>query len=195
MAFLPAAQSARRLKITDIRVVPLKTVRETGTMEAAWNPGTRGTYRIGGGSFTEIQTDQGLTGIGPGMDAALRGAAKAQLAGKDPFDIEQLRRPAALLRGRFARDLPSLEIALWDLIGKAAGQPLYKLWGAAKDRVPAYASMIQLSTPEERARMAARAESARMEGHQAAAALPDDEGGYRAWSRRCGKPSATTWRS
>jgi L-alanine-DL-glutamate epimerase-like enolase superfamily enzyme len=36
---------------------------------------------------------------------------------------------------------------------QAAGQPLYKLWGAAKDRVPAYASMIQLSTPEERVRM------------------------------------------
>jgi len=47
---LPAVQSAPRLKIVDIRVVALKTIRETGTMEAAWNPGTRGTYRIGGGS-------------------------------------------------------------------------------------------------------------------------------------------------
>ena len=57
------------------------------------------------------------------------------------------------------RSVASLEIALWDLIGKAAGQPLYKLWGAAKDRVPAYASMIQLSTPEERARMAVQLKS------------------------------------
>ena len=53
----------------------------------------------------------------------------------------------------------ALEIALWDLIGKAAGQPLYKLWGAAKDRVPAYASMIQLSTPEESVRMAVQLKS------------------------------------
>jgi L-alanine-DL-glutamate epimerase-like enolase superfamily enzyme len=52
-----------------------------------------------------------------------------------------------------------LEIALWDLIGKAAGQPLYKIWGAAKNRVPAYASMIQLSTPEERVRMAVQLKS------------------------------------
>jgi L-alanine-DL-glutamate epimerase-like enolase superfamily enzyme len=44
-------------------------------------------------------------------------------------------------------------------MGKATGQPLYKLWGADKDRVPAYASMIQLSTPEERARMAVQLKS------------------------------------
>src|SRR5260370_26759194 len=48
---------------------------------------------------------------------------------------------------------------MWDLIGKATGQPLYKIWGAAKDRVPAYASMIQLSNPEERVRMAVQLKS------------------------------------
>ena len=42
-------------------------------------PRTRGTYRMGGGSFTEIRTDQRLTGIGPGMDAASVAAGKAQL--------------------------------------------------------------------------------------------------------------------
>src|ERR1035441_4932362 len=88
-AMLPAVQAAPRMKIADIRVVPLKTIRETGAMEAAWNPGTRTTYRIGGGSFTEIHTDQGLTGIGPGMDAASVPAAKAQLLGKDPRSEER----------------------------------------------------------------------------------------------------------
>lgn len=159
LALLPAAQSAPRLKITDIRLVPLKTIRETGSMEPAWNPGTKSTYRIGGGSIIEIQTDQGLTGIGPGMEPASINAAKTRLVGQDPFDIEQLAGPLRYYLGARARAIPSLEIALWDLIGKAAGQPLYKLWGASKDRVPAYASMIQLSTPEERARMAAQLKS------------------------------------
>ncbi len=154
VAMLPAVQSAPRLKIVDIRVVALKTIRETGTMEAAWNPGTRGTYRIGGGSITEIRTDQGLTGIGPGMDAASAAAGKSQLMGKDPFDIEQFAGPLRYYLGANSRAVSSLEIALWDLAGKAAQQPLYKLWGADKERVPAYASMIQLSTPEERVRMA-----------------------------------------
>ena len=37
---MPQLRSAPRLKITDIRIVNLKIVRETGKMEAAWNPGT-----------------------------------------------------------------------------------------------------------------------------------------------------------
>ena len=158
VALMPQLRSAARLKITDIRVVNLKTVRETGQMEAAWNPGTVSTHRIGGGSVIEVLTDQGLSGIGPAIESGALEAAKAQLAGKDPFDIERLAGPLRYYAGS-PRTVSSLEIALWDLAGKAAGQPLYKLWGAAKDRVPAYASMVQLSTPEERVRMAVQLKS------------------------------------
>lgn len=159
VALMPQLRSAPRLKITGIRIINLKTVRATGQMEAAWNPGTVTTHRIGGGSVIEIRTDQGITGIGPAIDGASLEAVNAQLAGKDPFDIEQLAGPLRYYLGQNARTVSSLEIALWDLAGKAAGQPLYKLWGAAKDRVPAYASMIQLSTPEERVRMAVELKS------------------------------------
>jgi L-alanine-DL-glutamate epimerase-like enolase superfamily enzyme len=158
-ALLPQLRSGVRLKITDIRIVNLKVVRETGKMEAAWDPGTVTTWRIGGGSVIEILTDQGLAGTGPAIDAASLPAAKAQLIGKDPFSIEQLAGPLRYYVGGSSRAVSSLEIALWDLIGKATGQPLYKIWGAAKDRVPAYASMIQLSTPEERVRMAVQLKS------------------------------------
>jgi D-galactarolactone cycloisomerase len=151
---MPQLRSATRLEITGIRIVNLKVVRETGKMEAAWNPGTVSTWRIGGGSIVEIQTDQGISGIGPGIDPAGLEAAKTQLIGKDPFSVEQLAGPLRYYVNGSPDTVSGLEIALWDLIGKATGQPLYKIWGAAKDRVPAYASMIQLSTPEERARMA-----------------------------------------
>jgi D-galactarolactone cycloisomerase len=156
---LPQLRSAAQLKITGIRIVNLKVVRETGKMEAAWNPGTVTTWRIGGGSVVEIQTDQGLSGIGPGIDPAGLEAAKSQLIGRDPFSVEQLAGPLRYYAGGSPRTVSGLEIALWDLIGKAAGQPLYKIWGAAKNRVPAYASMIQLSTPEERVRMAIQLQS------------------------------------
>jgi D-galactarolactone cycloisomerase len=158
-ALMPQLRAAVPLKITNIRIVNLKVIRETGKMEAAWNPGTVNTHRIGGGSVIEIQTDQGLLGIGPGMDPASLEAAKAQLIGKDPFSVEQLAGPLRYYVGGSPRTISALEIALWDLIGKATGQPLYKIWGAAKNRVPAYASMIQLSTPEERARMAVQLKS------------------------------------
>lgn len=158
VAMMPAAQSAVRQKITEIRVIPLKVLRETGKMEAAWDPGRISTHRIGGGSYIEIHTDQGLVGIGPGMEAGALAQSKAQLLGKDPFDIEQFAGPLRYYLPN-SRAISSLEIALWDLIGKTTGQPLYKIWGAQKDRVPAYASMIQLSTPEERVRMAVRLKS------------------------------------
>ena len=156
---LPQLRSGARMKITDIRIINLRVLRETGKIEAAWDPGTFTTYRIGGGSLIEIQTDQGLAGIGPALDAGSLRAAKEQLVGKDPFSIEELAGPLRYYMRGGSRSVSSLEIALWDLIGKAVGQPLYKLWGAAKDRVPAYASMIQLSTPEERVRMAVQLKS------------------------------------
>ena len=153
-ALLAAAETAPRQKITDVRIVPLKVLRDVGMMEAAWNPGTRTMQRIGGGSCLEIHTDRGLVGIGPGMESTALEAGKQQLLGKDPFDIEQLAGPLRYYLSGNSRAVAGLEIALWDLIGKSAQQPVYKLWGAHKDRVPAYASMIRLSTPEERVRMA-----------------------------------------
>ncbi|MBS1826690.1 MAG: mandelate racemase/muconate lactonizing enzyme family protein [Acidobacteria bacterium] len=154
---LQAQQRVGRLKITDVKVVNLKVIREAGKMEAAWNPGTLNTYQVGGGSVVEIHTDQGLIGIGPGVDAALLGAAKAQLVGKDPFDTEQHQaRLRYYVGGVSYRGGSNLDIALWDLVGKACGQPLYKMWGGAKDRVAPYASMIKLGTPEERAELAVK---------------------------------------
>jgi L-alanine-DL-glutamate epimerase-like enolase superfamily enzyme len=82
---------------------------------------------------------------------------KAQLIGKDPFDVEEhnakLRYYAA---GVSYRGSANIDIALWDLLGKACGQPLYKLFGGGKNRVIPYASMIKLGTPEERATLAAQ---------------------------------------
>ncbi len=86
---LQAAKSGGRLRITDIRVVPLRKIRDVGSLEPAWNPGGKTTYSVGGGSYVEVQTDKGLSGIGPGMDPALLPAVKAQLVGEDPFDTER----------------------------------------------------------------------------------------------------------
>src|SRR5258706_9580929 len=43
-------------------------------------------------------------------------------------------------QGVVAYALSALDIGLWDIAGKAAGLPLYKLWGAVTNRVPAYGS-------------------------------------------------------
>jgi L-alanine-DL-glutamate epimerase-like enolase superfamily enzyme len=91
------------------------------------------------------------------VDEPLLAAVKTQLIGKDPFDVEEhnakLRYYAA---GVSYRGSANIDIALWDLLGKACGQPLYKLFGGGKNRVIPYASMIKLGTPEERATLAAQ---------------------------------------
>lgn len=154
-----------RLSVSDITLVPLKTVRHVGELEPAWSPGRTLSFQIGGTSYVEIHTTAGLIGIGPPVDPQLLPAIKAYLVGKDPFDVEQ---HAAALRyyvhGLPYRGTAGIDIALWDLIGKACGQPLYKLWGGSKDKVLAYASLMLLSTPAERAEMALRLQG---EGWQA----------------------------
>jgi D-galactarolactone cycloisomerase len=145
-----------RLRITHVRLVSLKTVREAGSLEPAWEPDGRVTFRVGGGQYLEVHTDEGLVGIGPAVDERLLPTVNEQLAGKDPFDVEaHAARLAYYGRGQARRGSASVDIALWDLIGKASGQPLYKLWGGGKERVLVYASTIQLSTPERAASLAA----------------------------------------
>ena len=78
-----------RLKITDIKIVQLRVIEEVGSIEPAWDVGGSMPITSGGGSIVEIHTDQGLVGIGPGIDPSLLDAAKACLVGEDPFDMER----------------------------------------------------------------------------------------------------------
>jgi D-galactarolactone cycloisomerase len=146
-----------RPRITDVCLLQLRTLQQIGTLEPAWDLGGRMVITTGGGFVTEIHTDTGVIGIGPGFAPNLLSVVRRILIGADPFDIEQ---HAAALR-YYALGLPyqgaaGVDVALWDLIGKLCNQPLYKLWGGGKDKVAAYASTVILSTPEERAALAAQ---------------------------------------
>jgi L-alanine-DL-glutamate epimerase-like enolase superfamily enzyme len=102
----------------------------------------------------ELGTDQGLVGVGitffgGALTAALRRAVDSLaplLVGDDPTRVEAI---AAKLRrlagssgpgGIFTLALSAIDIACWDLKGKAVGQPVAALLGGLRDRVPTYAS-------------------------------------------------------
>ena len=103
-----------------------------------------------------IRTDDGVTGLGYSLAMGGGGAEaihvylesrlKPLLIGQDPLFVERLwermyRFDRGIKRqGVAAYAISALDIALWDVVGKAANQPLYKLWGAVTDRVPAYGS-------------------------------------------------------
>ncbi len=148
--------STSGLKITAVRLLNLRVVEEIGVIEPAWDLGGQMAFRRGGGTVTEIETDGGITGIGPGFNPALLPVVSHHLIGQDPFNTEYL---AGVLRyyayGTSYQGAAGIDIALWDIVGKACGQPLSRLMGGGRERVPAYASMVRLATPEERAELAA----------------------------------------
>jgi len=146
------------LIIRDIRIHRLKVLENICELDLAWSPGDRLMFQRGGGSFIEIETEDGLTGIGPETDDRFLPMLKRCLIGKDAFDVERL---SARLRyylpaGTYYQQVGSVDIALWDLVGKACGEPLHRLFGSSKRTLVPYASMVRLSTPEERADMAGR---------------------------------------
>src|SRR5207302_3152291 len=99
--------------------------------------------------LVKLTTDDGVVGWGtPGYASAplLESWIKPRLIGADPFDLEQ---HASIFRA--ANGCWGVEIALWDIIGKACGQPLYKLWGGYGDRVTGYASCVELRSGAQRA--------------------------------------------
>jgi D-galactarolactone cycloisomerase len=132
------------MKIRDIRLHVLPDIPLSQPIAPAWSPGA--TWTTVNSSFVEVQTDDGITGYGPPIDERLlRTGIAPYLVGKDPFDWER-----NIIVLRMAGGGWALEIALWDIIGKACGQPLYKLWGGYRDRVRAYASTMEVRKPEQR---------------------------------------------
>ena len=113
------------------------------------------TFTFHGWLVVEIFTDDGLVGIG---NAALAPQVTKQvidlyleplLIGKDPWDVEFLwqhmyRKTMAFgRRGIGMVAISAVDIALWDLLGKSAKQPVYRLLGGrTKPRIPVYASRL-----------------------------------------------------
>jgi L-rhamnonate dehydratase len=117
-----------------------------------------------------VHTDEGITGIGevdsaPDVVAALirqpashavAHSLRSTLVGRDPMDVEGLW--DAMYRGLIyvgrrgiaIHAISGLDIALWDIKGKALGKPVFELLGTPqRDRVRAYASMLMPDTKEE----------------------------------------------
>lgn len=139
------------MKVTNIEVVrSRKPILLPEEWRAAWWEPDGAPVRSFGFSFYKVHTDEGIVGIGPyGGDP-------------DPFVMSALIGSDPFLVGRFAdtcmngRELTSnrgtyggLEVALWDIIGKALSKPVYRLLGAQMDRVMAYAATTRLLKPEE----------------------------------------------
>lgn len=151
-------RGARPLRITAVKTVEVRGVATGKGLVLPWDP-KRTPLDARDYVVTQFLTDQGLVGttidgdyrLPEGIGAEVQRRAEAYFVGKDPFEIgrhqaEFFDKQQAPVRLYF------LEIGLWDIVGKALGAPLYRLWGAAADKVRAYAATVHFDkTPEERA--------------------------------------------
>lgn len=163
------------MKITEVRTrvvqwegktVPLPPHFCTNPMDlVAFREASMGNFAFHNWLVVEIFTDSGLVGIG---NAALSPMVtkslidiylKPLLIGADPWDTEYLwqqmyRRTLAFGRkGVALTAISAVDIALWDLLGKDARQPVFRLLGGrTKENIPVYASRLYaMSIPELRA--------------------------------------------
>lgn len=104
--------------------------------------------------FVKVETDEGLVGLGETRPlnrtetvmAYLAEAGPRYVLGQDPFEVERL--VQTMFRGDFGRageivmtGIALLEVACWDIMGKALNQPVYRLLGGAvRDKIKAYAN-------------------------------------------------------
>src|SRR5918998_2559320 len=103
--------------------------------------------------FVRLTTDTGLTGIGEAslewqeraVDVLLNEWVASRIIGRDPFDIEAV--VGGMIRDQYQGGatimtaISGAEIAMWDIVGKACGQPVYKLLGGqVRPSLQAYAN-------------------------------------------------------
>jgi L-Ala-D/L-Glu epimerase len=112
--------------------------------------------------LVRITADNGLVGWGectraadvPGIESAVQ-AMTPLVLGRDPWDKEAIHRDLAVpalwafqpMTGNFA--YAGIDMALWDLCGKAVGQPIYRLFGGAMREEVDYYYYLSWGTPRE----------------------------------------------
>ncbi len=143
--------------------VEAKNIRYQSVMvrdgEGHSHPGKPHDAKVG---FLTITCDDGTEGHAVGgnmMVDVLNRVVGPALIGEDPFMHERIwqrMRTWQRLHSDFTdRTLCAMDLALWDICGKKCGQPVYKLLGGYRDKVPAYGSIMVgddikggLDTPE-----------------------------------------------
>ncbi len=116
---------------------------------------TMRTFRFHGWTVVEVQTDDGLVGLGnvalaPRIAKQIIDQYLAPLVlGHDPWDYEYLNQRMYRAIHAWGRKgvgmaaISAVDIALWDLLGKSTGKPVFKLLGGrTKERIPCYYSKL-----------------------------------------------------
>jgi L-alanine-DL-glutamate epimerase-like enolase superfamily enzyme len=152
------------MKIMDVKAIPLFIpMKETPPLTVESK--TRG-YHV----LVEVSTDEGITGYGEAwrltpkaVCTLIEEGLKPLLVGKDPTQIEKLWDTMYSTTFRYGRKgivihaISGIEIALWDILGKYRGLPIYEMIGGlCREKIKAYASLHHYEKPKDVAAVALR---------------------------------------
>ncbi len=114
---------------------------------------------MGGTAIIRIDTNQGIYGLGEvrdGADPRYALMLKSRILGMNPCNVEMIFKAIRQFGGpaRQAGGVCAVEMALWDLCGKAHGVPAWQLLGGRyRDKVRLYADTPESSSPEEQLKL------------------------------------------
>jgi D-galactarolactone cycloisomerase len=153
------------MKITDIKAIRLRaTIPPEGRVFS--RSGVRNSRST---TLIQVQTDEGITGLGSCsgngelLEVIIAKIVKPMLIGMDPTEIDEIWDKAYVrgghkefgTRGIGVVALSGVDVALWDILGKSRGLPIYQLLGGkCRDRVAVYATALYPEEPKEVARKA-----------------------------------------
>ncbi len=159
------------MKITSIEPILIELPYEHGAPKPSHGSGAVRTNMEA--VYLRVDTDAGVTGWGEAFGFAAcpitLEAVKLVVAplavGRDADDIPALmtdlfrRTQGMSLNGPVRFALSGLDIALWDIAGKVAGEPIHRLLGGdgARTRIPTYASLLRIGDPDDVSKVAGAA--------------------------------------
>jgi D-galactarolactone cycloisomerase len=135
-----------------VRIAAIETRRYRYPLDppfaAAWDPQPR-THQDA--TIAIVRSEDGLEGYASGDGVPDRELLERLLVGVDAANSTRLHEILETVDFHHGRNW-TLEVAVWDLVGRARGEPVWRLLGGTRDRLLAYASTGELVSGEERVR-------------------------------------------
>ena len=137
--------AVRNIRLTEIRFIKLEF---PGEIPVQWNA----IKKSGGGqpkdTIMEIHTDAGIVGHArpKGPQSLIMGEALSRLKGQNLMEIERMwdrmyrHDRKSIAKGEYIKAMGSIDVALWDIIGKALNLPVHRILGTYRTTIPVYAA-------------------------------------------------------
>jgi muconate cycloisomerase len=147
------------MKITKVELIPVDIPRtKVLTLAHYGNLGQGGKFEF---VLVRVHTDEGITGVGevpplpplsPESQPVIIEVQKKwivpSLLGMDPFEIEEIWKRMDFIAPTYTMAKASIDMALWDIMGKSLGMPVHRLLGGSKPEKIPNVGLVGIDKPE-----------------------------------------------